>query len=153
MCTFPSYHKLPLRYPSFPAVVACRHKHKREISRSDSTFLSFVTFFFTLFTAQRMPMHMHENTDRCIIIYKFIYKNEVLHSDSAMTLPQPHRRWLQCSLPCSAQAALQDLWDGAGHCGTDCPRASSKARDLHSSHWEPSPSPHLAQTATQLHDQ
>ena len=70
-------------------------------------------------TAQRIPVHVHE--DRCIIIYKFIYKNQVLLSDCAVTLPQPCWRLLQCSLPSSGQAALQDACsdmaaagDGAG---------------------------------------
>jgi len=109
MCTFPSYHKLPLRYPSFPAVVACQHKHRRKMNRNDSTFLSFTTLFFTLLLLMqdRMPIHVHE--DRCITIYKLICKNQALLSDCAMTLSRPRWRLLQCSLPSSGQAALRDM--------------------------------------------
>lgn len=66
-----------------------------------------------------MPAHVHE--DRSIIIYKSIYKKQVLPSDCAMTLPQACWTLLRCSLPSAGQAALQDMCsdmaaagDGAG---------------------------------------
>lgn len=112
-CTFPSYHKLPLRYPSFPAVVACQHKQKKEINRNDSTFLSFTTLFFTLLLPlQNSTENVYTCTWRHRQMYhhiQFIYKKQVLLSDCAKTLPQPHWRCLQHLCPSSGQAASQDL--------------------------------------------